>query len=330
MLMSCLGDDYHQKMKPTVTETGTAGVLLSDLRLFAKSVELGSLAKAARAFDLSKTSVTRQLQRLETAVGQRLLHRGSGRFALTEEGRELLLKVRDPLGAIDEAVVGLTATEGQLEGRLRIATTYTHGCAVVAPALPSFMALHPGLAVTLELSSRKVDLLADEADIAIRVGAPGSDQLVARLLMRDRVILCASPSYLAARPALRDLDDLSAHLMLDTRPESSTAGYELSDASGQTRRLSVTVALRSNEPEALAIAAREHAGIAVISERFAAPYFADGSLVQVLPGCGLPARDINAIYAPGRRHASKVRAFLDHMVAHSERFAIERKDVLAH
>ncbi|MET0208628.1 MAG: LysR family transcriptional regulator [Burkholderiaceae bacterium] len=293
------------------------------MRLFAKAVELGSLAKAARAFGLSKTSVTRQLQRLETAVGQRLLHRGSGRFAMTEEGRELLLKVRDPLGAIDEAVVGLTDAAGRLEGRLRIATTYTHGCAAVAPALPSFMAMHPGLVVTLELSSRKVDLLADEADIAIRVGSPGSDQLVARLLMRDRVVLCASPAYLAARPPLRTLDDLGSHILLDTRPDPGAAGYELSDAKGRMRRLAVTVALRSNEPEALAIAARQGGGIAVISERFAAPWFADGSLIHVLPGCGLPARDINAMYAPGRRHSSKIRAFLDHLVAHSERFAIE-------
>lgn len=303
-------------------ESGTSGVLLADLRVFAKSIELGGLSKAARALNISKTAVTRQLARLETAVGQRLLHRGNGRFALTEEGRELLLKVRDPLGAIDDAVAGLTDPEGRLEGRLRIATTYTHGCDV-APVLPSFMALHPGLVVTLELSSRKVDLLADEADIAIRVGSPGSDQLVARLLARHRVVLCASPTYLAARPPIREIDDLVSHVMLDTRPDPGAAGYQLLDVDGVMRRLPVLVALRANEPEPLAIAARRGGGIALISERFAAPFFSDGTLVQVLPGCGLPSRDVNAIYAPGRRNSAKIRAFLDHLVAHSEISAVE-------
>ncbi len=313
---------YPLQMKLGVTENATEGVLLADLRLLAQAVDLGSLAEAARVSALSRTAVTRQLQRLEAAVGQRLLHRGSGRFALTDEGRELLGRIREPLGLIDDAVSALTDPDAPLEGRLRVATTYTHGCSVIAPALPSFMARHPKLLVALELSTRKVDLLADEADIAIRVGAPGNDRLVSRLLMRDRVLLCAAPTYLALHPPIRTLADLATHAMLETRPETG-APYELTDADGQLQRIaSARVVLRSNEPEALAIAARHGAGIAVMSERFAQAFLRDGTLVPVLPGCGLPARDIHALYAPGRRNAAKVRAFLDHMVEHSARFAL--------
>ena len=291
----------------------TSEVLLADLRLLVHAVDLGSFASVARATHLPKTSVTRQIQRLEAAAGYRLLHRGSGHFGLTEEGRELLSKVRGPLKAIDEAVVQLTASAGELEGRLRITAPNNYGRTVIAHALPSFMALHPGIEVTLDLSSRKVDLLADEADIAIRVGAPGSDQLLARRLTTVPVILCASPTYLANSAPVKSLADLLFHRLLDFRPE--TAHFELFDIHGLKQRLApVRIALRSNEPEVLAIAAVQGAGIAILPEHFAREPVAAALLAVVLPGCGLPTLDMHALYAPGRRQSKKIRAFLDHLV----------------
>ena len=297
----------------------TQEVLLSDLRLFANAIDLGSLAAVGRATRLSKTSVTRQIQRLEAAIGHRLLHRGNGRFALTEEGRELLVKIRGPLSALDEAVVGLAGSASALQGRLRITAPYTFGRMVIAPTLASFMARHPAVKVTLELSSRKVDLLSDEADIAIRIGSPESDQLIARRLSREGVILCAAPTYLAKSPPVNSLGDLSAHTMLDFRPETVATHFELFDAAGKKQRIApIHIALHSNEPGVLAIAALQGAGIAILPETFAREPVAAGSLVVVLPGCGLPPLDIHALYAPGRRQSSKIRAFLDHLVAHSQ------------
>ncbi|MEO8922851.1 MAG: LysR family transcriptional regulator [Caldimonas sp.] len=300
-------------MQLPVSNIATSGVLLADLRLFFLVVESEGLALAARSLGLSKTSVTRQLQRLEAALGQRLLNRGSGRFALTEEGRDLLLKIRAPLSAIDEALAALAGHEGALEGRLRIAAPYTFGRSVIAPALPAFMAEHPGISVSLELSSRKVDLLADEADIAIRVGAPGGESLVTRRLARDQVILCATPSYLEACVPVTTPADLSSHRLLDFRPESTS--FEIFDSGGRPQRISsARVALRSNEPEVLVAAVREGAGIALVPDRFVREDLIAGTLLIVLPGCGLPARDICALYAPGRRQSRKIRAFLDHLV----------------
>lgn len=303
-------------MTVEVISSMTSEVLLSDLRLLAHAVDLGSFASVARAMHLPKTSVTRQIQRLEAAAGYRLLHRGNGNFALTEEGRELLSKVRGPLNAIDEAMVQLTANAGLLQGRLRVTAPYNYGRTVIAPALASFMTLHPAIEITLELSSRKVDFLADEADIAIRVGAPGSDQLIARRLTGVQVILCASPDYLAKSAPISSLADLLFHRLLDFRPE--TAHFELCDAHGHKQRLApVRIALRSNEPEVLTIAAMQGAGIAIMPEHFARESVACASLAVVLPGCGLPMLDMHALYAPGRRQSKKIRAFLDYIVTHS-------------
>jgi len=303
-------------MELIVAIPATPDVALSDLRLLLQAVELGSLAALARASAQSKASVTRRLQRLESAVGQRLLNRGAGRFALTEEGRELLLKVSAPVAAIEEALNGLVDVSRAIEGRLRIAAPTTFGRSVIAPLLPAFMALHPAVNIELDLSSRRVDLLADEADVAIRVGDPGNDQLAARRLARDRVLLCASPDYLRARSPLLTLQDLAQHDLLDFRRALDSGGSELFDAAGKRHRIRpVRLALWTNDPDVLATAARHGAGIAVVPNTFVRDDLEAGRLIEVLPGAGLPAQDINALYVPGRRHSPRIRTFLDYVVA---------------
>ena len=302
-------------MKQRVPKSATADITLSDLRLLAQAVELGGLAAAARASRQSKASVTRQLQRLEAAAGQRLLHRGAGRFALTEEGRELLSKVLEPVATIEDALNRLVDVSRALEGRLRVAAPVTFGRAVIAPLISGFMTRHPAVTMELELSSRRVDLLADEADVAIRVGDPGSDQLAARRLARDRVLLCAAPGYLRSRPPLRTLRDLAHHDLLDFRPALANGGTELFDAAGKPQRIrAARLALWSNDPEVLATAALQGVGIAVVPDTFVRDDIEAGRLLEVVPGAGLPAQDINALYIPGRRHSPKVRAFLDYLV----------------
>ena len=302
-------------MKPPVAKTATPDIVLSDLRLLLQAVELGSLAALARASTQSKTSVTRRLQRLESAVGQRLLHRGAGRFALTDEGRDLLSKVSAPVVTIEEALHALIDVSRPLEGRLRVAAPTTFGRGVIAPMLPEFMARHPALSIELDLSSRRVDLLADEADVAIRVGDPGSDQLAARRLARDRMLLCASREYLHARPPPLTLRDLAQHDLLDFRHSLANGSVELFDAAGKPQCIRpARLALWSNDPDVLATAARQGAGVAVIPETFVRDDLNAGRLVEVMPGAGLPAQDINALYVPGRRHWPKIRTFLDYVV----------------
>jgi LysR family transcriptional regulator for bpeEF and oprC len=291
-------------------------ILLSDLKVFAKAIDSGSLATVAQVMRLSKTAVTRQIQRLEATLGHQLLHRGGGRFALTEEGREFLARIRGPLRALDEAVGELTETQSSLQGRLRITAPYTFGRVFIAPALASFMALHPAVTILLELSGRKVDMLADEADIAIRIGAPGSEQLAARRLGAESVMLCAAPAYMAKHGPVTTVAELSAHALLDFRPETITGRFEIFDADGQKQRIELAnIVLRSN-PEVLVMAAIQGAGIAILPKHFALSALKDGSLLLVLPGCGLPTLDVHALYASGRRQASKIRAFLDHLVEH--------------
>lgn len=296
-----------------VPDPATPGPALADLRLFALAAERSSLAAAARALGLPKASATRGLQRLKGVVGRRLVQRGGGRFALTEEGLLLLPVAARALAEIDGAVAAIRAEGGPLTGTLRIAAPYTYGRKVVGPRLPAFMAAHPALVVSLALSSRPVDLLADEADIAVRIGVLGPSSLVARLLGRETFLLCAAPEYLARAPAPQRPEDLAAHRFVDLRTDPTARQVEL--RSGRAvRRVPVTPALRSNEPAVVVQAAVAGAGIAVVPRGMAAGLLARGLLVPVLPAWQPPPREVNALYAPGRAAVPKVRAFLDFLV----------------
>jgi DNA-binding transcriptional LysR family regulator len=159
-----------------------------------------------------------------------------------------------------------------------------------------------------------VDLLADEADIAIRIGALGPSNLVARLLGRETFLLCAAPAYLAANRMPRRPEDLAAHRILDLQTEATQRQIELA-SERVIRRVPVSPVLRSNEPEVLVQAALAGAGIAVVSQAMVAGLLSRGELVPVLPAWQPPLREVNALYAPGRAAVPKVRAFLDFLVA---------------
>jgi DNA-binding transcriptional LysR family regulator len=295
-------------MIPNLT---TEGVLLGDLRLFVAAARLAGLAAAGRSLGIPRASASRQLQRLERALGCRLIHRQTRRFALTEEGLAFLPMVLRALGDIDEAVEAVGGKPGELKGTLRIAAPYTYGRTVLSPIVADFAGLHPGLAVSVELSSRRVDLFGNEADLAIRIGATGSDELVARRLDRDVFVLVAAADYLATAPDLATVADLARHRMLD----ASTGPHDLELVDGDQRELvRIIPCLSSNEPSVLIDAARKGLGIALVPGAFAVEAIEAGRVTRVLPRWSTAAFDINAVYVPGRGQSRKIRAFLDYAV----------------
>jgi LysR family transcriptional regulator for bpeEF and oprC len=296
-----------------VPEITTQGIELSDLRVFAKAAELSGLAVAARWLGLPKASASRHLQRLEAALGHRLVHRNGRRFVLTEEGRAFLARAQQVLADLEEAVGALRAPGGPLRGILRVAAPHNYGRRVIGPLLPRFMAQHPALSVSLELGSRRADLLNEEADLAIRVGSAGAESLILRRLTVEQIVLCAAPSYCQALPQIEHLADLARHRMLDFRLDPLARDVEATSDHG-IERVTISPVLRSNEPEVLVEAARQGAGIAIAPISFVADDFKQGLLVPILPQWRLASREINALYAPGRGQSPKVRAFLDFLV----------------
>jgi DNA-binding transcriptional LysR family regulator len=264
---------------------------------------------------IPKASATRQLQRLEGVVGRPLAHRSGRRFSLTEAGRALVLETRPAVEAIDNAVSALSENGDPLSGTLRITAPFSIGSTIIADMLPDFMKAHPGVRVSLDLGSRKVDLLADEADIAVRVGAHGSDRLVVRRLFTERLILCATPRYLAGIVPPTTPKALGSHRLIDFRAASAMRELELTRG-GKSVAVRITPVLTANDPAPLRRIVEAGGAIAVIPRSVVEDALTAGVLVEVLPGWSLRGGTINAVYRAERGRSRYVQAFLEYMIGY--------------
>lgn len=286
---------------------------LADVRLFVKAVELGGLTLAADVLGVPKASASRQLQRLEASVGHVLLHRGATRFALTEEGRQFFETAVDMLRAVDRAMSSLCSDDRALTGRLRIAAPTDAGRRLLAAHLPGFMAAHPQLQLSLELGNGHVDLFRDEADVVLRLGREGCEELVARRLATVPMLLCASPAYLGRSSAIVTLSDLAGHAFL-TGGAHRRVGEMTVPTLGHPRSVVAATVLHCNDPELLLALARTERGIALVPAALATAALEKGEVVAVLPFVPLVEEEINLVYLPGRRNSRKIRAFVEHLL----------------
>lgn len=285
-------------------------LLMSDVRLFVKAVEVGGLTQAADALSVPKASASRQLKRLEALVGHTLLHRGAGRFGLTGEGREFFSTAKDVLEAVDQALSQLSNTNEALTGQLRISVPGYVGRELLSAHLSGFMAAHPQLKLTVDVGSDRVDLFREDTDVVIRVGLEGCEDLVARRIKKQPLVLCAAPSYLERHPEIRGVDDLAGHYFLTSGPERHAMEMVIP---GTDREHVVRAAgvFRANDPELLLRLACSAGGIALVPLLCARSAIQGGSLVTVLPSFELTPEELNLMYLPARRNTRKIRTFVD-------------------
>ncbi|RSZ45955.1 MULTISPECIES: LysR family transcriptional regulator [unclassified Variovorax] len=286
---------------------------LSDVRLFTKAAQLGGLTPAAEVLNVPKASASRQLQRLEATVGHLLLHRGATRFALTEEGREFLAAAQHALTILDDVMLNLSSEGGAVSGRLRIAVPHYCGRELLMNHLPAFMTAYPRLEVTVETSRDRADLLHDGADVAIRCGREGSDELVVRHLAQEPLMLCAAPAYLARHAPVQGLPDLAAHRFLTTDTEGRKREISLATVE-KTHQMRVESVFRSDDPEMVLRLALSARGIALLPVSLARPQIDGATLVPVLPSLALKPHDIELSYLPARRNTPKIKTFVDYFL----------------
>jgi DNA-binding transcriptional LysR family regulator len=188
----------------------------------------------------------------------------------------------------------------------------------VAPAIAEFLTLHREVRFDVSLSARVVDLVEEGFDLAIRIGAPGADNLVARQLGETRLVPCASPGYLAAHGAPDDPEDLARHNCFTYEYGSARNLWRFRDRSGAERSVRVSGTLHANNGDLLAEAAARGAGIVFEPSFIVGPEVRAGRLVPLLQEFTAPPAPIFAVY-PSRKHLSaKVRLFVDFVI---ERFS---------
>lgn len=282
---------------------------IDDLRVFDAIVRAGSLSKAAQELDVSLTLVSKRLKRLEAQLGVRLLQRTTRQLGLTEEGQEFLGRCRLALDAIQaaEEVCG----DGN-SGIVRVTATAAFAQRQIAPRLHRFLALYPDISVQILTSDDVLDLVERRIDLAMRQAPLADSRLIARPLVPDARILCASPAYLAEAGTPRDPIDLTKHACL-TVGDPPPAQWRL-----WRGEESVEVSIRSvaggNDGEICHVGALADLGIAMKAAWDVVDDVRAGCLVRILPEWwGGTDRWVRIVY-PARLHQPRrVRAFVAFM-----------------
>jgi len=285
------------------------------MRVFQKVAELGSFSAAADQLDMSKSAVSKTVRALEDHLGAKLLHRTTRRLSLTDTGTRYVAQTARLLGDLAEIEAEAASERATPRGRLRVNAPMSFGLLHVAPLVASLLRTHPELEIDLTLNDRVVDLVDEGYDLAIRIGQLPDSSLIARKLGESELVVVASAAYLAAAPPLEVAADLAAHACLIYAYGRWREEWRLVEQ-GRTVAVRVRGPLRANNGEALAAAAVDGLGIALLPDFIAAPALADGRLVRVLPAASGGTLPIHALYPPNHHPLAKLRAFVDHLRRH--------------
>lgn len=296
--------------------TALAGIEANDLLVFARVAELGSLSRAAERLGCPKSTVSRRLSLLERRLGERLLLRTTRRQTLTDFGRLLLEHARRVALEVDAVAALGEQRSAQPAGRLRVSMPNDLANLLLADSLAAFVALHPRVELELDLSPRRVDLLAEGFDLALRMGElPDDAYLAARALAQFSNGLYASPDYLAARGEPRRPDELAGHAGLHLLARNGQCMPWVLRMGEQMWQGLAGAQVRANSPELLLRMARAGSGIAALPQAFAQPSVQRGALRRLLVRWELPRQTAWAVF-PGRNPLpARTRAFVDMLLA---------------
>ena len=287
---------------------------LAGIRVFTQVVDSGSFARAADRLGLSTSAASRQVADLEAHLQTRLLNRTTRRVTLTESGRAFYGRAVELLADLEEAEREASSAAAVPRGTIRLTAAVTLGVRHLAPLIAGFLARHPGVAFDVSLSDRIVDLVEEGLDLGVRVGAARTESLAARKLGETRLLVCASPGYLAAHGTPQVPEDLEGHNCFTYEYVSPREHWRFRDPAGRERAVRVKGNLHSNNGELHAEAAAGGIGIALEPDMILMPYVRDGRLVPLLGEYLSPPLPIYAVY-PSRKHLSaKVRVFIDFLV----------------
>jgi DNA-binding transcriptional LysR family regulator len=283
--------------------------VFGQMHLFVKVIESGGFTAAGKQLGLPKSTVSRQVGALENRLGVRLLHRTTRVLRPTEAGLAYYEQCTRILTEVLEAETALSQSQMVPIGKLRVTAPLSFGYRFMGDLVASFLTAHPQVELTLSLSDRRMDLIEDGFDVAIRVGVLDDSSLVARKLGPASMVIAGSPAYFERRGVPGQPLDLKDHSCLIYAYGPSSWSFK--------RGLTVPVAgpLVSNNGDILAAAAAAGLGL-VLSPRFiVAGELASGKLVSVLEDHLPTVGGVWALYPANRFLSAKVRAFVDHVVS---------------
>lgn len=286
----------------------------SQMLTFVKVVEMGSISAASRIGGQTPSAVSKKIRHLEDHVGHRLLRRTKNGVSLTDAGQEYYEKCRAVAEKFAEAENHISSFNGQPKGVLHVASSVAFGKSQLIKILPEFLERFPEITVSLELSDRQVDLEEERFDVSINFAEQLTNpNVVARKIMKNERILCASPAFIARHGMPEDFDDLANFNCLRTSYVGSRNAWQ-AELDGVLHTVDATGNFEGNSADAVYQATLAGLGIARLSLYLVADKIASGKLVRIFPTYTQKHIDIAVTFADKRNLAPKIRAFVDFLV----------------
>jgi DNA-binding transcriptional LysR family regulator len=279
---------------------------LKRMALFARVVELGSMSAAARELDMTPSAVSQQMRQLEAETGIALLHRSTRKLTPTEAGQAYYEDCAAMLHAAHAAERRLGDLRDEPRGELRIAVPVGFA-SHLAPALAPLLRAHPLLSLRLFAEDRRIDLIGERIDLAIRIGSLSDSTLVARRLAEWQHLLVAAPAYAQAHGLPQSPEDLALHPMLILSVLSQPEFVDLHRRDEPARRVRVSGQIVGNSAEALKQMMLQGLGIMRLPGPDVAPLIAQGRAVRVLPEWSMAPMGVYALTVQRESQPAKVR-----------------------
>lgn len=284
-----------------------------EMSVFTSVVEAGSFVGAVESLRMSKAAVSRYVDSLEQRLGVRLLQRTTRRLSLTDEGRMFYQRSKELLAALDDAEAEVASRNQDPSGVIRINVPLTFGVDHLAPLWCRFMDAHPLVDLDITLNDRVVDLVDEGYDLAVRISMMPDSTLVSRKLASTRMVLCATPAYLAQHGTPTHPKELAKHRVLSY---TNWSGRDEWHFNGPEGAVSVRTRARvySNNGDTCRAIALSNGGITLQPSFMLDQDIRAGTLVELMPSYRSVELGVYAVYPTRKQLSLKVRRLIDFLV----------------
>ncbi len=288
--------------------------LFDGMVLFCAVVAQESMSAAAKMLGHTPSHVSKEIARLETRLGTRLLNRTTRRLSLTESGRvyyENARRIVEDAHAMQNRLHSIGDRPfGEL--RMSVPVVFAHGW--LNHWLPEFLERHPDVDLHLDISERHADMIGEGIDLLVRIGALPSSDLVARELLRTRGLTVASPSYLKRNGTPQRPDDLKNHELIDFSFHGITQSWAYTGPGGELVTIPISPRIRCDDAHTEKVLAVAGRGITRLPEISCQAELDAGTLVPILTAFENPPLGVHVIYASRENLPAKTRAMIDFLV----------------
>ena len=283
---------------------------LEDMAMFVRIVEAGSITKAAEQLNIAKSAVSRRLKELEERLGSQLISRTTRQSKLTQTGEQYYQQVNNILRAVDAVNEHATDAPMRIEGTLKMTAPLSFGLMHLNEVIDKYANQHPNLRFDLDFSDRRIDLIEEGYELAIRIGELQDSSYQAKKLALIRCVICASPDYLARMGTPETLDDLDNHALLQYSL-GQTNSINLVDTEGRSHHRTIDAKIKATNGEFLVDLAVKGHGITFVPTFIAYKQLALGEIVPVFQHYQLPTLTAYAVYPKNRFLSQRCRYLID-------------------